>query len=191
MAHELNNNLSKAKKLWDEEHYSEALEIALVGATQGDMESQVFVGNVFLKGGGSIEQNLHESVMWLDMSVESGSIVGHYLLGIAHYYLLDYTKALNEFVIASKSKYFAADYQIGKMYYYGVGVQKDIEKAYQYFLVAKKQDHMFASREVAVILMKGHKGFLNIIKGMMLFIATIFKGFIIAFKEPDSEKLFE
>ena len=191
MLNELDNNLAKARKLWGEEHYNEALESALSGAKKGHLESQVFVGNVYLKGKGSIEQNLHESVKWLDMSVESGSIVGHYLLGIAYYYLLDYPKALNEFITASKMNYFAADYQIGKMYYYGVGVQKDIEKSYQYFLAAKEQGHMFASRQVAVILMKGHKGFLNIIKGVFLFISTIVNGFAIAIKKPNSERLFE
>ncbi len=191
MSQELNNNIEKAKTLWDKKLYNEALEIALNNAEKGHLESQIFVGNVYLNGVGSIEQNLHESVKWLEMSVKSDSVVGHYLLGIAYYYLLDYTKALNEFVIASEMKYFAADYQIGKMYYYGIGVPMDIEQSYKYFLAAKKQGHMFASRQVAVILMKGHKGFINIFRGMFLFIMTIFRGFFVALKNPDSEKLFD
>ena len=191
MNQELINSIKKARKLWDEKHYNEAFEIALSNADQNHIESQIFVGNVYLTGEAGIEQNLHEAVKWLDRSAKSGSIFGHYLLGIAYYHLADYSKAFNEFVVASKMNYFPADYHIGRMYYEGIGVEKDIDKSYQYCLAAKKQGHMFASRHVASMLMKGHKGFANRIKGMFLLIETIIKAFFIALKNPDSEKLYE
>ncbi len=188
---ELNQNLIKAKDLWSKKSYRESLDCALNSAGKGHAESQVFVGWLYLKGEQSIERNLDESIKWLSLAANSGSSVGHYLLGIAYYYSSNYDQALTEFTTASKMNYFAADYQIGKMYYSGVGTQKDIEKSYEYFLTAKNQGHLFAGRQVAVMLMKGHKGVLNIFKGFVLFITTIVSGFILAFKEPDSEKLYE
>ena len=191
METELNQYLIKAKELWSKKNYKESLDCALNGANKGHIESQVFVGWLYLKGEKDIERNLEESIKWLKIAAKSGSSSGHYLLGISYYYLLNYDEALAEFISASKLNYFAADYQIGKMYYFGIGVQKDIEKSYQYFLTAKKQGHLFARRQVAIILMKGHKGFLNIMKGVFLFLTLFINGFIVALKEPDSEKLYE
>jgi len=191
MADELNKDLVKARELWNEKNYKEALSIALNSASNGHLESQIFVGWIYLKGEKNIEQDFNEAVKWLDMSAKSGSSVGHYLSGIANYRLLNYPEALNEFIAASKMNYYEADYQIGKMYYFGVGVQKNIETSYQHFLVAKKHGHIFASRQVAVILMKGHKGFVNIIKGFVLFLATIVNGTVLAIKDPYSEKILD
>jgi TPR repeat protein len=188
---ELNKNLIKAKGLLTKNNFKQSLDTALISAGKGHTESQVFVGWLYLNGEGDIKQNIEESTKWLKIPAKSGNRVGHYLLGISFYLASKYDKALTEFISASKMDYFAADYQIGKMFYFGIGVQKDIEKAYQYFSVAKKQGHVFASRQVSIILMKGHKGYLNIIKGFFLFLVTPVNGFIIALQEPDSEKLYE
>ena len=165
--------------------------MAMRGAKDGHMESQVFVGNIYLTGSDTITQDFHEAIKWLNESIKQGSVVGHYLLGISYYYISNYSESLNEFLIASEKGYFPADYQIGKLYYYGTGVERNIDKAYQYFLKAKEQGHMFSSRQVAVILMSGHKGIFRIAKGVLLFFATIVSGFLLALNDPDSEKLFE
>ncbi len=187
MENELDKNLLTARELWSKKNCSEALDVALRGAKQDHLESQVFVGWIYLTG----EYDIKEAIKWLEMSAKSGSSVGHYLLGIAHYRLQNYTEALNEFVIASESNYYDANYQIGKMYYFGIGVQKNIETSYQNFLIAQKHGHVFASRQVAVILMKGHKGFLNIMKGLILFLKALGAGVVMAIKDPYSEKILD
>jgi len=187
MENELEKNLLTARELWSKKSYNEALDVALRGAKKDHLESQVFVGWLYLTG----EYDIKEAVKWLEISAESGSSVGHYLLGIAYHRLQNYSEALNEFIIASENNYYDADYQIGKMYYFGIGVQKNIETSYQHFLIAKKHGHVFASRQVAVILMKGHKGFLNIIKGFLLFLKTLGDGVAMAIKDPYSEKILD
>ena len=59
---------------------------------------------------------------------------------------------------AAELGYSAAYYQLGKMYFTGMHVEKNVGLAHEYFNNASKLGHIFAKREIALMKIKGYEG---------------------------------
>ncbi|GMR20209.1 MAG: hypothetical protein BMS9Abin36_0804 [Gammaproteobacteria bacterium] len=183
--------LERARKLYFQGKYNKALELYLPFAETGHVDSQVFVGWLYSKGSNDVEKNLEQAKRWLVPAAKSGNVDAIYLLGTVYYMLGDYNQAVSIFNHAAELGYSAAYYQLGKIYFTAEVVEKDIELAYKYFKKASDLGHIFAKREVALMLIKGYQGSLNIPKGMILLAASIVTGIYKAFKDPYGEITFE
>ncbi len=182
---------NRAKDLYHAGRHDDALRIYTELAEQGCLECQEFVGLMYLMGGGGIDQNHEEAEKWLVMAKQRGSIKAIYLLGILEYKKGDIEKALAYFQEAGEKGYSAAIYQMGKMYYFGSGVDQDLEKAFDLFDRAARMEHVFARRQKAILLMKGYKGILSVPKGIFLFITSVIHTLKVAINDPYDEKAFE
>ncbi len=180
--------LSKAKSLYDSGKHREALELYLRLAKGGNVECQAFVGWMYSKGARGVEQDYHRAREWLSQAAQSGEADILYLLAVADHHLHNYEEAVRSYRKAAELGYSAAYYQLGRMHRAGTGFDRNKDKAYELFNEAAKRGHLFARREIAVTLMKGHKGLAQMPKGLMLYLRNIIHGFRTAVKDPYSEK---
>ena len=159
-------------------------------AESGDVDSRVFIGWIYSRGGGDVPCDYAKAKEWLQGAVEAGSADALYILGTIDYQLGDVKKAIDKFNSAAEEGYSAAYYQLGKMYQAGFGVARDPGKAYEFFQKGSELGHIFARRELAIILLKGYQGLINIPRGLLLFLWNIIYGTYVAIREPYGERTF-
>ncbi|MFQ5452525.1 MAG: tetratricopeptide repeat protein [Candidatus Paceibacterota bacterium] len=185
------NSLRIAKEIFYRGKHKDALEYALSLARSGDVNSCVFVGWLLSKGGKGVKQDQEQAIKWLELASNSGSVDAKYILGTVYCDLRKYDQAISSFKQASASGYSAAFYQLGKMYYFGIGLARDLSQAYCYFCEASKLGHIFGRRSKALMLIKGYKGRKNILLGIILLIWSVLVGIWVALIDPYNEKTFD
>ena len=82
-----------------------------------------------------------------------------------------------------------ATFRLGYSYVKGKGTPVNILQGYKYLLSAMASGHIFALREVAILDLKGNRGFLRRITGLWLLIYAICLGIVISLINRYSEKL--
>jgi hypothetical protein len=114
----------------DEENYEKAFEFFKESAKQGNDIAMTDLG-ILYKYGRGCDLDFNKARKWFKKAAELGNDKASYSLG--YLYLKgfgnieqDYTKAAEWF---QKSEYVMAKYWLGVSYYYGYGVEKNIEKA--------------------------------------------------------------
>ena len=111
-------------------------------STEGDEDSQFFLGYMLYKGIG-IPQDYEESEKWLLLSARSGNQNAQFWLGMFYldvntpYYNTD--KADKCFYAAAEQGNAREQHNLGLMYLDGNGVESDIDKALEYFQLAANQ----------------------------------------------------
>ena len=184
-----NKSFSQARRFYHSRKYREAFALYLLLAERGNTECQSFVGWMYFKGEGVVKA-YDEAKRWISLAAQSGDRNAQYSLGLLHQLLGDYEKALAPYTKAAESGHSAAYYQLGKMYYAGLGVKKNQEKAYEFFETGARKGHIFARRQRSVMLIKGYKGIVFIPVGIALFVINILVGGWIAITETYSEKTY-
>lgn len=99
----------------------------------GNIYAQTRLGVAYLQGIG-VRQNNEEALKWLEQASSHGYLKAYTMLGI--YYTkaeINYPKALDLFKTASDFNEPLAQYFLGEMYYSGMGVQKNLDVAKEYF----------------------------------------------------------
>lgn len=182
--------LSEARLLYDSGKHLEALELYARLAKDGNVEAQAFVGWVYATGVPGVEQDYERAREWLSQAAQSGRADTLYLLAVTNHLLRDYDEAIKGYRKAAKLDYSAAYYQLAVMHRDGTGFDRNDDKAYELFDEAARRGHLFARREIAVMLMKGHKGLGQVLKGLVLFFRNLIQGARTAAKDPYGEKTF-
>ena len=183
--------LIQARDLYYSGDIEEAVKCYMQLAMKGNVVSQEFLGGLYLKGEKGVGINLVEANKWLTKAADSGSVKARYLLGIAAFKRGSVSDAVKLFSSAGKDGYSAGYYQLGKMYYFGSGVTRDEDKAYEWFHKAADMGHIFAKRQLSIMLLKGYRGMLYVPRGMILFITSILVGIRSAIKDPYGETTFD
>ena len=183
--------LTKAKRLYYSGKHREALELYLRLAKSGNVQCQAFVGWMYAKGARGVEQDYERAREWLSQAAQSGKADILYLLAVTDHNLHDYEEAIRSYRKAAELGYSAAYYQLGRMHRAGTGLDQNKDKAYELFDEAARRGHLFARREIAVMLMKGYKGLAQVPKGLMLFLRNVMQGALTAAKDPYSERTFD
>ena len=142
------------------------------------------------KGAPGVEQDYERAREWLSQAAQSGRADILYLLAVTNHNLHDYDEAIKGYRKAAELDYSAAYYQLARMHREGAGLDQDDDKAYELSDEAARRGHLFARREIAVMLMKGHKGLDQVPRGLMLFFRNLIQGARTAAKDPYSEKTF-
>lgn len=177
-----------ANELFDQGKFEAAFQKYLPEAIAGSVTAQIMIGWMYHSGSG-VNQNLEEAERWYKKAAETNSPEGQFYLGTLYRSKGKYLQAIEWLEKAADQKYAPALYRLGKMYDNGEGANKNHDKAYGYFEEAAKMGHVFAQREVAVKMIKGHHGVLNILKGFFMFVKLVFAGAILVSKDPDSDLL--
>ena len=97
-------------------------------------------------------------------------------------------KARALFEAGSIRDYPPAMYMLGRMYWLGIGVKRDVHMARDFFERAASLGHVFSMRNLGVLLIKEGQGAL-IIRGSALFLKAIFVAVSLMIKDPYSDKL--
>jgi len=108
------------------------------------------------KNGIGVKVNPKEAFNWCLKAADTGNKEAKYIIASAYYYgevdygvEIDYSKAikyLNETVNDIRSKYI-----LGKCYFYGQGVEKDLKKAFKYFEDSYNEGYKYSLRYMGYI----------------------------------------
>jgi len=189
MSDPLSNIMVDAKRLYQEGHHQEAFAKYLEVAKQGDLAAQAFVGQMYLVGEGT-DQNDEEALKWYTAAATRDYPPAQCGLGFFYYHKKnDVSKAVEWYRKAAERGHVVALWRLGRIYKKGIGVPADREKAYAYFEQAAKMGHIFSMRESAVFLIKGYRGWSKVITGFRLLTKCIFDGARITWKSGDDERL--
>ena len=183
--------LAHGQRLFFQGKMREALDYYLPYAHEGDVTCQMFVGWVYAKGGNGVAKDLFKAEEWLSKASRAGDINALYILATVHFQSGNRNKGIAEFCKAHDLGYSAASYQLGKIYLNGFGVKPDKEKAFKYFVEASKRGHIFARKEVALMLIRGKRGIICVPFGFILLPVSIIMGIWSTLRNPYSEHTFD
>jgi len=177
-----------ASALLDDGKYEEAFERYRKLADAGSITAQLLVGWMYHAGQG-VKQNLDEARRWYKKAADSNSAEGQFYLGGLYRSEHQYEEAIAWLQKSVAQEYVPALYRLGRMHDIGEGVDLDKDKAYRYLEQAAKMGHLFARREVAVKMIKGRGGLINIFKGLYMFARVLCGGAKVASRDPDSDMI--
>jgi TPR repeat protein len=141
-------------------------------AAQGSTLSMLYLGHAHQNGiGGPVD--LSKAEEFYRRAAERGSLPSSYQLGRMYFDTEKYLQAKDAFEIGAEGAYMPSLQMLGRMYMYGIGVNKDLEMAKDLFERASKKGHVFAKRNLAIILMTEKFNIVNLIRGAWLFAVSL------------------
>lgn len=181
-----NELLANASRAYSAGKFGEAFSLYKELAQGGHAESQVFVGWMLLEGKG-VTSNPTDAAQWFERAASLGSPQGafywaRYLTAQGQHH-----DAFNWYQKAAASNYLPAIFWVGYALAEGKGVPIDIQAAYKYLKRAKTQGHLYAQRQLAVLDLHGHRGFIYRLFGLASFVEAVLKSMFVA--KADSDKL--
>lgn len=184
----LNTEFKEASELYKKGKYKEAYEKYLTLASEGNSESQVFLGWMISNGIG-VKKDINAGGGWFKRAALMGSSLGAFYYGLFLTINGEDKDAFSWYLKAAKRGDTPGIFRMGYSYIYGKGVPVDTNKGYKYLLSASAKGHLFARREIAVLDMKGNRGLIYRIKGLVQFVNTILLAFIIYHYDAHSDRL--
>jgi len=133
------SNFEDALQAYDSGDFKKAHKLWLLEAEQGDVASQVKLGNMYNLGNG-VPQDDKESFRWYRLAAEQGNAQAQSKLGLM--YNLgngvpqDYKESVKWFRLAAARGDAHAQYNLGLMYLNGYGVMQSDADAYAWWVVA-------------------------------------------------------
>ncbi len=133
--------------MYDSQKYDSAFIQFSELAHKGDVESQNYLGWMYLNGFGLTRKDTVMALVWFKESADRKDSYGQVSLGIAHYYgyyfgkIIDYKKALELFKKSAEQNNSNAQYWMGWMYENGYGVtSKNSDSAFHYYQMSAHQN---------------------------------------------------
>lgn len=124
--------LAKAKKLYEEKNYSEAVKHYRIAAEQGSSEAQNDLGYCYQHGIG-VEKDLVEAIKWYSKSADQSYNLARINLGLCYYNGVGVQQDLKEaFKLFHRAAFMVEPYGMyltGACYYFGHGVERDTKTA--------------------------------------------------------------
>jgi hypothetical protein len=117
-------------------NYSHAVKWYALAAEVGHDKAQFFLGTMLMdeKYG---HANINDGIKWLSLSAKQGYDMAQYCIGMTHIKWNDnYESGVGWLKMAAEQSNSIAQYELGKIYLNGVGVIKDIIKAYKWLDIA-------------------------------------------------------
>ena len=177
-----------ASDLFEQGKYEEAFAKYRALAEAGSITAQVFVGWMYHEGRG-IKKDLDQAHQWYDKAADAGSPIGQFYLGMLYWIEKKYQKALEWLEKSASQGYSPAIYRLGTFYDLGEGGNLNKDKAYRCFERAARMGHLGAKKEIAVSMMKGHRGLLRIPQGVFVFARSLCKAITLAGSDPHSDRI--
>lgn len=158
-------------------------------AENGSSLAMMYLGDIYLKGKHSVPKSGDLGEAWLKRSARRGSIEGAY--GLAwHLRSSDRpSAALAEYERLADLKYPPALFALGREYYKGELVERDLDKALFYFRLAEQQGHLYAAHQISHILMRENMSPFSWLHGVAKWIAMIIPFVRTNVNYPTSDRL--
>ena len=154
-------NYEKGMQAYDSEDYQTAYQEFKESAETGDANSQFMLGTLYYFGYG-LEKNESEAIAWFRKSDAQGNTQATEMLNFIKICNEIKAKANNlESIVIEKIKNEAAkgnkeaQYNLGGMYYYGLGLEKDYAEAFKWYQKAAKKGHPEAQQALGYMYETG------------------------------------
>lgn len=183
-------DVSVAAQSYEAGKYEETFPMYKALAESGSIESQVLLGWMYQEGLG-VARDANKAFEWFERAASAGSAEGQYYLAKQLAKRKDYPRALESYQKAASQDYSPALFRLGWIYETGRGVDLDRERAYVYYERAAKRGHIFGLKCLALLLLKGQRGYLARVKGLYLFFKALMTAVIVGWRDPYSEQLRE
>ena len=177
-----------ANALFEKGRFNEALEKYRLMAESGSVEAQLRLGWMYQTGHGA-KADLNEARRWYLKAAESNSPEAQFYLGKLYRAEKLYQQAMNCFHKSAAQNYMPSVYQLGVMYELGEGVNIDKDKAHKYYNQAAQMGHLRAQRDIAVMMIKGHIGFKQIPRGLLMLPRLVYISLTLALKDSESDRI--
>lgn len=129
--------------------------------------SMIYLGYAYRDGSG-VNKDLIQTENWYRRAADAGSIMALYELGILYIQQKRYDEAKQAFRFAAAAGYAPAIHQLGRMYCFGMGVEKDIRKAKTLWEDASASGHIFATNHLGRLLIRTHLSTAEFVRGIFL-----------------------
>ncbi len=122
--------------------YQKALNLWQNLAEQGDVNSQINIGEMYARGLG-VTRNATEALKWFKKAAAQGSAAAEFNLGemygYGHGIPVDHKRSIEWYRKAAQQGHTSASYKLGAKYFKGEGVAMDYLMAYAWMDMAAKQ----------------------------------------------------
>src|SRR5262249_22327360 len=172
---------------WQGEH-AQAFASLLALAETGCAKAQVNVGWMYSEGIGT-PRNIDAALMWYENAAKLESPEGMYYCGRLRTVLGKHDESIKWYEDAARLNYSPAIYRLGYACETGLGVPRDLERARVYYERASFMGHVFARRQLALLLMRGEFGALSMFRAPFLFMSALFNMVRKARKRPYADEL--
>jgi TPR repeat protein len=141
-------------------------------ADRGSTMSMLYIARSYVTSNPSSE-NLLEAEKWYRKAADKGFDSALYSLGKRYIKVGRAADAKAIFCSNPLKDYLPAIHELGRMYHYGIGAEKDPILARRFLEKASARGHVFAKRELAIMLSRGNFGLLQVPRGLYLFVNSI------------------
>jgi TPR repeat protein len=157
-------------------------------ADKGSVASMLYLGWSYSAIAGGID-NATLAEAWLRRAAEHGSLLARFYLGSIYRKAGQLKAAVAEYTLCVAGEYMPALYRLGVMYYRGEGVIKDVDMARELWVRAASGGHIYARRNLALMLMSGRSGIKRIPDGIRAWLGATLDFFVAIRTVPKSDLL--
>ncbi|WP_292502309.1 tetratricopeptide repeat protein [Mesorhizobium sp.] len=150
--------------------------------------SLVYLGNLYRRGQGSISPDPGEAERWFRKAADEGSLVGAFHLAIMYMNQERFVESESLLKEASAREYSPAIYWLGRLYWKGPNVMRNITEARLLLERAADKEHIWASRDLARGYLGGDFGF-NPLRSARFFLRGAIKFMQVYQSDPKSQRL--
>jgi TPR repeat protein len=139
-------------------------------ADAGSVSAMLHLGQSYKKGRG-VNADPIEAERWYRLAATHGLTSAYYFLGR---FLLDqkrYEDACDAFIHAARKHYPPALHYLGRMYFFGTGMPKDLKRSEAYLEEASARGNLFAKRLLARLLLENVSNPIRPLRGIWLLIS--------------------
>lgn len=168
--------------------YGNAHKLSDMLAEKGDQKAIRFLGWLYARGEGC-EKDKNKAITFFERAAKMGDAEALYGIATIYYEEKDYVKAIF-YLEGSKENGFTPAWRwLGVMYHLGLGVDKNIDKAFELYSEAAKRGNAAASINLTAMLRHGYRGLWGRIISIPMLIRYFITTFIIASKDKNSQRL--
>lgn len=133
--------------------------------------------------------DLEAAENWYLLAIRAGNKMATYNLGTLHLRHKNYMKAKEAFESGGKMNYGPSVFNLGRLYTYGIGVEKNSDLALALYKRAASLGNIWGKLAVATMTVTLGKGALEKIKGIIMVIIAGVQFRVQKWRDPRSERL--
>jgi hypothetical protein len=168
--------------------YGNAHKLSNLLAEKGDQKAIRFLGWLNTRGEGCEKDN-NKAITFFERAAKMGDAEASFGIATIYYEEKDYIKAVFYLEGAKKNGFIPAWRWLGVMYHLGLGVDKNMDRAFELYSEAAKRGNVAAYYQLILMLRSGYKGLWGRMIFVPMFIRYFITTFLIASKDKNSQRL--
>lgn len=178
----------EAARLFEAGEYGKALAAYISSAKLGSVQSKVMVGWMLEQGFGT-SPDLPEAERWYRDAALMNYAFAQFKLAKLCARCDRRAEAIAWYEKAAGNNFSPAIFRLGWMLDVGKGVTIDKQRAMQLYLKAATLGHVFAERQLGLMLVRGYGGALRVPSGIRRVLNSFLRGVFIGMRNMDDERI--